>query len=623
MLLWAEDPDAAPEHGNVVFWQGTLRRARGRSLSEYVDLHAAEVRRRYLAWSWELGEITVSGRKLRERFKLADGTSFWWYALFVEQSAWKQHSLEALLKLLALELLLERERPETLDFVGADRNLHHTLRFVCRRRGIRYRWSRTKRRAARSWARFARALPRPVHALLGLAYFARVRLALGRATLPAGAGTGRRVLICGPFANHNAALGADRAFGSRFWGILPQTLAQDGYELTWLHYFHAHEQVPNARAARAILQQLNACSTPQARHVCVESYLRPTDFARILGRWLGIAAQSLITGHELRRRFFEDRCSSYWPLIRADWARAFRGFPAVQSLTYLACFDRALASLERQDEGLYLMENQGWERCLTRSWHRRGHGRLTGVAHSTVRFWDVRYHSDPRRYADAARDRLPVPDCVVVNGGAAREQYLASCTEREPVVSCEALRYLHLVAGRPRPLDELANGARLRLLVLGDYTSERTKVLLSVAERAQSQSSTPLEIWVKPHPGCPLDANGRAHPSMKIVSEPVATLVASAHVVLASNTTSAALEAYVSGGRVLVLDDGSGVNYSPLREVPGVTFVSDADDVRRAIETLDTNAPAEARRTDGFFNIDPELRAWRRYLSPSEEGRNR
>jgi hypothetical protein len=74
---------------------------------------------------------------------------------------------------------------------------------------------------------------------------------------------------------------------------------------------------------------------------------------------------------------------------------------------------------------------------------------------------------------------------------------------------------------------------------------------------------------------------------------------------------------------VLVLDDGSGVNYSPLREVPGVTFVSDADDVRRAIETLDTNAPAEARRTDGFFNIDPELRAWRRYLSPSEEGRNR
>src|SRR4029077_13838520 len=101
---------------------------------------------------------------------------------------------------------------------------------------------------------------------------------------------------------------------------------------------------------------------------------------------------------------------------------------------------------------------------------------------------------------------------------------------------------------------------------------------------------------------------------LRIVNDPVAGLVSSAHLVLASNTTSAALEAYVSGGRLLVLDDRSGVNYSPLGGVPGVSFVRDADDVCSAIEALDPGAREHQRQTDGFFTIDPDLPRWRRYF---------
>src|SRR4029077_9306597 len=94
---------------------------------------------------------------------------------------------------------------------------------------------------------------------------------------------------------------------------------------------------------------------------------------------------------------------------------------------------------------------------------------------------------------------------------------------------------------------------------------------------------------------------------LRIVNDPVAGLVSSAHLVLASNTTSAALEAYVSGGWLLVLDDRSGVNYSPLRGVPGVSFVRDADDVCSAIEALDPGALEHQRPTDGLLPIHPAL----------------
>src|SRR6267143_284497 len=145
--------------------------------------------------------------------------------------------------------------------------------------------------------------------------------------------------------------------------------------------------------------------------------------------------------------------------------------------------------------------------------------------------------------------RLGASACARV----AREEYLATCTARESVVDCEALRYLHLVPGSPRDLSELSRGGALRILVLGDYTQDRTDALLRVAEGVRGRTSSPLEVWVKPHPGCPIDPLRYPDSVFRIVNDPVAGLVSSAHLVLASNTTSAALEAYVSGGRVRVL----------------------------------------------------------------------
>jgi len=618
MLLWAAENDAAPPHDNLVLWQGSAPRSGARSLTELIDVQADEIRRRYLAWSFDLGEISVGGRRLCQHFRRADGTSFWWQSLFVEQSTWKQGSLESVLKLVALEMLLEREALQELTFAGADRDIHLVLRSICRCRGIRYRWNRLPRvRAAHRGV--LRSLPRSVQGLLSLAWFAAIRIALGPPPRPAPPSAAERILIYGAFANHNAGAHTTSEFSSRFWGSLPEVLVREGYDVRWLHYFYAHDRVPTARLARQILQRINARSARGPVHAFVESHLPLSAVAQICGRWLKIAWESVGVGRELRRRFAQGECALYWPLLRDDWAKAFRGFDCVQNLFYDACIDRALGGTIKYDDCVYLMENQGWERALAKVWRRHGHGRLTAVAHSTVRFWDLRYHCDPRRYDRVCRERPAVADCVALNGRVAHEEYLATCAVREPVLDCEALRYLDLAPGRPRDLSELSRGGRLRILVLGDYTPKRTDALLRVTERICGAVGEPLEILVKPHPGCPVEARP-PHPAVRIVGDAVAGLVASVHVVVASNTTSAALEAYVSGGRVLVLDDGSGVNYSPLRGVPGVSFVRDAEEICRAIAALDPRASELPPQTDGFFNIDPELPRWRRYFAMRRPG---
>jgi surface carbohydrate biosynthesis protein (TIGR04326 family) len=614
MLLWNATAGSLPDHGNVLLWQGAAREPGVRSLTEYIEINAEEIRRRYLAWSHDLGETSVLGRRLRERFKLADGTSFWWLSTFVEQSTWKQHSLETLLKLFALDLLLDQESPTELSFQGSDRAVHLVLRAICRRRDIRYRWLRTPRKSGFAWRRVVNGVPRFFQGLLAFAYFTWMRLALQRPPAAVAADSKARIVICGPFANHNATAYRGPEFASRYWGTLPQALAQDGFEVDWLHYFYAHDRVPTPWEARRILRRIHEESSRVAGHAFVESYLPVPCLATIFGRWLAIAAESFLVGLSLRARFAKDPGESYWPVIRDDWARSFRGFGSVQNLFYDRCFDHAWRMTGRYDECIYLMENQSWERALARAWRKHQRGRLTGVAHSTVRFWDLRYHCDPRRYESEYRSRLPAPDCVALNGRMAREEYLKTCSEREPVADCEALRYLHLAPANARDLSEVAQGGALRILVLGDYTQDRTDALVQVAEGARNQTSVPVELRVKPHPGCPVDPLRYPQSALRIVNDAVAGLVSSAHLVLASNTTSAALEAYLCGGRVLVLDDRRGVNYSPLRRIQGVSFIADADDLRREIESLQPGAGADRRQTDGFFNIDPALPNWRRYF---------
>jgi len=79
-------------------------------------------------------------------------------------------------------------------------------------------------------------------------------------------------------------------------------------------------------------------------------------------------------------------------------------------------FDAALRDLPHQRTGLYLCENQAWERALVHAWRKHAHGRLIAVGHSTVRFWDLRYFPDGRTLSSTSSLALPRADVFAVNG---------------------------------------------------------------------------------------------------------------------------------------------------------------------------------------------------------------
>jgi surface carbohydrate biosynthesis protein (TIGR04326 family) len=405
-------------------------------------------------------------------------------------------------------------------------------------------------------------------------------------------------------------LGMSGIYTSQYWTRLPAALVNGGYKIQWLHYFHSHDRMTTVAAARARVRQLNSASTDDA-HALVEDSATAGALLRVSLWWVRICIESYLYGWGVRRKLNYLTGMNCWSLIRDDWAKAFRGYACVQSLFFIACFDRALRSPSHYQDGLYLMENQGWERALAQAWRKYGHGRLTGAAHSTVRFWDLRYHCDPRRYTYAARFSIPGPDVVALNGPTAYRQYLSTCAAREEILKCEALRYLHLRLPAMPGVCRQSRGVTVTLLILGDYSMDQSIRLLRLVEEARQRVHVVLKIRVKSHPTCPIDVS--QYPGMEFLStdRPVTELVRSADWVLASNSTSAVLDAYLRGARLLIHNDGRGVNLSPLRGVSGVGFVGDATDLTEALENpLEEFGRAMADGASEFFYIEENLPAW-------------
>ena len=604
LLLWQGEPSQAPAGPQVLLWQGSTPGAR--SLTQYLDEHGAEVRRRYLAWGFELGETRIWGRPLHEHLKVWRAGSLWPVSMFVEQSLWKQHSLETLLKVLALGLWLDRERPAALVLAGRDRDLRRVLAALCRERGLDFTWLPLPSARSVAAPHWRQRLPQLLQGCAAPLYFLLRSRRLPRLSLP-GARTRPRVLICAPFINFSTD--ERSGFVSNYWTELPPLLVREGCEPLWLHMFYPHGQVPTAAAANEVLARLAAAGRS---HGFVDAHISATGLFRVQWQWLSVALKSLAVGLCLRWRFAQRPQESFWPLLRRDFARAFRGLECAAALFYLECFDRALRHLPHLEEGIYLMENQGWERALIRAWRRHQHGRLTAVAHSTVRFWDLRYHTDPRRYQCGFRGIVPEPDVVAVNGTHARMEFLATCEAREALVECEALRYLRL--GGPNAAAARTRGPAEppRLLVLGDFLAASTGRLLQLV--AEALPGAPADVWVKPHPNCPIDPTQAASAALRIVDEPVTALAPRVDLVLASNTTSAALEAYLMNVAVLVYDDRSGVNFSPLRAARGVRFVEDAGGLRKALLALGEPHEISAPRSTQFFHTEAALPRWRDYL---------
>jgi len=613
LIIWDSNGLPPCGEGVVYRWKGYAEEDGSYSLLRYVENNAERFRAKYLSWVHELGETMIRGKRLIDHLALGDGLSYWWLTLFVEKSPFKSPISDAL-RLMALEEILLKQRPIKVLLVSDNKFLHECIDLLCKNLHIPYRFKKLPSLNTRKDLRwFYYLLPYAIRALFTLLRHVITHWPLRKIGSFHWFSGHSAVFFCSYFIHLDQDSCARGLFYSRQWEILPQLLEKRGIKLNWIHHYLKSSVTPNTRIATEWIRRFNENNACNAFHSFLDSFLSFKVIWSAFSNWVNLFRLSLML-HKIKAAFKpSDSRLSFWPLMRNDWWNSLQGPVAMDNLLKLHLFDAAMKSVPHQHMGLYLCENQGWERAFIHAWRKHGHGKLFGVFHSTVRFWDLRYFYDVKTISRTDTYSMPQPDANVLNGMAAISAFREAGQPMDRVIEAEALRYMYLgmlVEGRRLTSD---NTGVIKLLVLGEIMADSTKKLLRLLDSAMTHVDTTLRITIKPHPYCMIRAEDYPRLNLRVITDPLGNILNDYDIAYASNSTSAGVDAYLAGLPVLVMLDDNELNMSPLRGQQGVKFVSTPRELAKALSMAKSNCGREKRRGDFFF-LAPDLPRWKKLL---------
>lgn len=617
LTLCDSGADSAQYEGCVYCWNGYGEKENIHSLLRYVEAHGERLRQRYLAWIHDFGEAKIDGKRIVDHLAFEGGLSYWWMTLLAEKSPWKSPEISSVIRLLALEEIVTRERPRKFRLASADIHLHETLSGLCRALNVPYEWEQV--RVFRNWhlklKNIFNMLPQWLQALIYLARYLHTHWPLKKGRKPDWFSGGDALFICTYSDNIDKEAASRGQFSSYYWSGLPELLKRSGKLGNWLQLYIPSVDESGTSAAISRLQRFNQQAHLNGLHAFLETYLSWRVIWQAVKRWFWLSKVSRRLENRVKQAFRPvDSQLLLWPIMRYDWQASMRGLTAIGNLFWFELFDAALAAIPHQSKGLYLCENQAWERALIYAWRKHGHGQLIAVPHSTVRFWDMRYFFDPRVLCSSGDNKMPQPSLIALNGRAVVEAFIGAGYSRGSIAECEALRYGYLSRLQRQNYFKREKVSEIKVLVLGDYMISSTIKMLELLESSVGYMTISASYTVKPHPNCWIDPENYPALHLKVAQGSLEDILLDCDVVYASNMTSAVIDARFTGLPLVVMLDECNLNFSPLRGQRDVCFAGNPEELAHALQAVSHNV-TKVQNGEDFFYLDTELHRWSNLLA--------
>lgn len=619
VVVWDREESPLDATDEVLRWQSYAEDSRAASIPAYLEHKGERLREKFLAFIHDLGECRVDGKRIIDHLNTGDGFSYWWMTQLAEKSPFKSPRIYDCLRLMALEEILNDRKPSDLALHTPDLELAQAIGQLCRNLKITFTWCPGEPSTGGwAWRKCYGAMPFLVQGLISLRHIV-LRWPLRRLKKPLWFSGENAVFLCSYFIHLDPALCRKGIFYSRQWEVLPKYLHDRGRQANWIQHFLFTPTVPDTKTGLRWLRLFNADTSKQGAHAFLDTYLTWEIIARALHSWLqlNLIAWRLRT---IKLYFYPEGSVAWlWPFLKRDWLTSLKGPIAMGNCLWVALFDAALKEIPKQETGLYLCENQGWEMAFLHAWRKHGHGRIVGVPHATVPFWHLYYFDDSRTLNSTQQCTKPLPDCLALNGTMARRAFEAQGYRKEQLIDVEALRYLNLLHMTTTPASaehspqSTTEPGSVTVLILGDMIPMSMHRFLRLVEDAAKLLPSGYRFTFKPHPGMVPDLSKYPCLSTDVTTDALDRILFGYDCVVAANSTSASVDAYVAGLSVIIGLDGAGLNLSPLRGQRGVHFVSTPGELAQALRDAKVTMPAHRDRNEFFF-LDRDLPRWQRLL---------
>tara|TARA_Y100000741_G_scaffold362560_1_gene348578 strand:+ start:154 stop:1983 length:1830 start_codon:yes stop_codon:yes gene_type:complete len=588
--------------GVIYNWSGYGSDNGSKSLLKMIDENSDIVRAEYLTNHNKI-IIDISNEIKKKYGKSELIKNLFWSSLTVENSYFKSPQLLNILRLIIINNELKEKKYSKLYYVGSNSSVASSIKSICYKNNIKFFWEKTSKANKSSYGLSLKKLPYLIIATSFLIWYLFKFWKLKKIKKPIWNKNQNSIFCLSYFIHLRKESLRDGKFYSKHWETLPVYLKNLNTNINWMHIFEKSSLVPDNNSAITHINQFNNDNKDQGSHALINSYFGFDIFFKSLFNYFKIYFRTFFLFKKFDELF---KSNPYWPILKNDWVDSFLNTVGMQNIIWFHLFDKAISSLPYQSRGIYLCENQGWERIFTYFWKKHSHGKLIGVAHSTISFWDMRFFN---KFDD--KIKIPKPDTVAVNGPLNWKTLKSALNKMDKYEKVEALRYLYL--------DELKNNLKMKtvkdksdILILGDVIPKTTRLMLSCIQENDVIADS-YKIIFKPHPANLIDINEYPGLRAEMTEKPLNDLLTNKKIVITSVFTSASVDAYCAGAKVINFLDPENLNFSILRKMEGVKFFSSSYELAHELNQINDKLNINLS-VDNFFWIDKDLPKWKKLI---------
>ncbi len=598
----------------VYIWNGHEKNEKYISISNRLEDNSDKIKKKYIKFIHDLGEEKIDNKNLKSHLKIKENYNLWWMSLLTEKSHYKSPRIKDCLKFLVLEEIILEKKPSKIIVLLSDKIIIRSIKELSKKLNIEIEIKKidiVKKDQVNSKNIFSNIYFKSPNIIKSIIYLIRYSFnnwTFKKALKPKWE-TNKNILFFSYLFHLDKDSFKDNKFNTSQWGPLTNLLNELSIKSNWMHHYIPNPVIPNRKSAISFINNLNKEFNNTQSHQIISSYINIKTILKVVANYAKIILK-IPSLFKFKKLFIVKNSSiNFWFFLKDDFINSILGPKLIENLFWIEHFDNALSKIPYQEKGIYLQENQSWEKALISAWKKYNHGKIYGLNNGFVRYWDLRFFDDSNTVKDNSDFKIPLPDRIILTDQISWDYYLNSGYEVNKLIKAETLRYFSVLSKNLEKKHELKADQKIKGLILGDIIFDSTNEMIKNLENI---NSTNFHWTIKSHPACLINIKNYKKITLENSYENLEDIIHKYDLVIAPAATLSALDSYLSNIKTIIFLAKDELNISPLRGFKDIKITYDNTSLKEALSLNNLNN-YNFNKQD-FFWYDKNLNFWKEIL---------
>jgi surface carbohydrate biosynthesis protein (TIGR04326 family) len=423
-----------------------------------------------------IGKIKYKKKKIENYFNI-DNFNFWEFSVFRELISYGNSNSIFLLKVIVLDNFLKNKKIQILNY-SSDRLFENIIKQYCLKKNyLLISKNKNKKYLDNKLSNY---LPNFVKFIIYFIYIKIFHLRLSRPKQ-----TNASIAFFDIFTHIDFKLLKKKKFKTGYWENLPSLLKNFSLNIDWHHLFYRQNETKFPKNAVAYSNRISS-ETNNHKIIDIVTF---KDLFFIFKKYCQLYKKTSQIDIFLKK-YYENKNINIYNIFKSDYLNFLTGWRSIKNILYFRCLDNALNKKKKYKLGIYIYENQNWEKILNYFWNKYNHKNLFAIPHNEIRYWDLRYFD---LYPTSFYEKKLKPKNFLINSYPSEN--IAKLHNFKNQIKAESIRMINF----KHKFSKIKN-KKMNIFVALDFFETSSRKLISILDKNVDKFNHIGKIYIKKHP---------------------------------------------------------------------------------------------------------------------------